>query len=356
MMSKVHILTTRYSPNSVAFNFPFIIHQRSLRENGILIRLVFKEVKDIFECDVLFINSKWFRAKGRLETERFLEIAERNADRILWFDTTDSTGTTQFFVMPFVDGYYKAQVFRERERYLKEYYGNRIYTDFYHKVYGISDIDNSYRSISTTKKNLKKIFVSWNSALGDHGRYGLYYNNLRERMPFPFFYSGKFINEERNRKIDLSCRIGYGYGRNTLRFQRKRIAEILAGTYALDTKKLSRKKYYLEIENAKIGISPFGCGEITLRDFEIVIGGAALLKPDMSHVETWPELYVADETYVGHSWDFLDFSSKIEYLLEKDRFFEISENARNLYRKYLLPSHDEHEFVKRVSAIVKRHL
>ena len=161
MMSKVHILTTRYSPNSVAFNFPFIIHQRSLRENGILIRLVFKEVKDIFECDVLFINSKWFRAKGRLETERFLEIAERNADRILWFDTTDSTGTTQFFVMPFVDGYYKAQVFRERERYLKEYDGNRIYTDFYHKVYGISDIDNSYRSISTTKKNLKKIFVSW---------------------------------------------------------------------------------------------------------------------------------------------------------------------------------------------------
>ena len=124
----------------------------------------------------------------------------------------------------------------------------------------------------------------------------------------------------------------------------------------MDTKKLSRKKYYLEIENAKIGISPFGCGEITLRDFEIVIGGAALLKPDMSHVETWPELYVADETYVGHSWDFLDFSSKIEYLLEKDRFFEISENARNLYRKYLLPSHDEHEFVKRVSAIVKRHL
>ena len=41
------------------------------------------------------------------------------------------------------------------------------------------------------------------------------------------------------------------------------------------------------MSSAKFGLSPFGWGEIGARDFEIFINGSLLIKPDMSHLETY---------------------------------------------------------------------
>ena len=38
----------------------------------------------------------------------------------------------------------------------------------------------------------------------------------------------------------------------------------------------------------KVVISAFGLGEIILKDFETFLTGGMLMKPDMSHMETWP--------------------------------------------------------------------
>jgi hypothetical protein len=47
----------------------------------------------------------------------------------------------------------------------------------------------------------------------------------------------------------------------------------------------------------KLIFSPFGWGEINYGDFEGILSGDALVKPAMSHLQTWPELYVEGETY-----------------------------------------------------------
>ena len=41
-------------------------------------------------------------------------------------------------------------------------------------------------------------------------------------------------------------------------------------------------------------VSPFGFGEITLKDFETFLSGSVLVKPNMSHMETYPNFYIDD--------------------------------------------------------------
>jgi hypothetical protein len=78
---------------------------------------------------------------------------------------------------------------------------------------------------------------------------------------------------------------------------------------------LSRRGYLAELAHSRVAISPFGLGEITLRDFEIFMSGALLLKPDMSEIETWPNLYRGGETMAAYRWDLSDLEEKIDGLL-----------------------------------------
>lgn len=74
-------------------------------------------------------------------------------------------------------------------------------------------------------------------------------------------------------------------------------------------------RYMQELRAAKIVFSPFGYGEVCWRDFEAVASGAVLLKPDMSHVRTEPDIFVAGETYMPVRWDLADFEDTVHRLL-----------------------------------------
>ena len=78
------------------------------------------------------------------------------------------------------------------------------------------------------------------------------------------------------------------------------------------------EEYYLELQSSKICISPFGYGEICWRDFEAVLCGCLLVKPDVGHVETSPDLFKPYQTYVPVRWDFSDLEKKCSYYLEHD--------------------------------------
>ena len=79
----------------------------------------------------------------------------------------------------------------------------------------------------------------------------------------------------------------------------------------LNLPKLTRKKYFSELSNSKVMIAPFGFGEITLREFEGFISGCLILKPNMQHIDTWPNFYVSNSTIVEHEWDLSDFMAKL---------------------------------------------
>ena len=96
--------------------------------------------------------------------------------------------------------------------------------------------------------------------------------------------------------------MGLHYKYETVAYQRKKTAQLLASYRRTD--RLAKSAYFRELRNSKIVASPFGLSEINYRDFETFICGALLLQPDMSHIETYPDLYCPGETFVSHGWDF----------------------------------------------------
>ena len=74
----------------------------------------------------------------------------------------------------------------------------------------------------------------------------------------------------------------------------------------LKNNKVNYKKYRNLLKNANVILSPFGWGEICFRDREAFINGGVLLKPDMSHIETFPDFYKKNLTYIPCNWDLSD--------------------------------------------------
>ena len=80
----------------------------------------------------------------------------------------------------------------------------------------------------------------------------------------------------------------------------------------LKTDKLNRFSYFNEMKKTLLSIVPFGYGEITLKDFESFLNGCILMKPRMNHMETWPNFYIPEQTFISFPWNFDGLQEKIE--------------------------------------------
>lgn len=348
---QINVLTTYTSPNSLALIYPLLVNRSFFRKRGIKFSFYDSLSAKISDCDVIFINSKFFRdwyPHRQNELYDAMALFKKKTGKVIWFDTTDSTGTTQFNVMPFVDRYCKGQILRDKSLYGKAFYGHRIFTDYYREKFGIKDepVDGEHPDLAGAtgtilkKEDMIKLYLSWNSAMNEWGNYNYVYGDLlakiKSLLPFEASYGIKFVKPSKERKNDILGRIGLAHRRNTVRYQRELIAKALEKKFGTDTAKISRREYLSELKNSKIGVSPFGLGEISCRDFEIIINGALLYKQDMSHCETWPPLYIDGETYITFSWDLSDFEGKLRELLKDDgKIVRISENAQRTYEYYL---------------------
>ena len=357
-MKKVHVLTTRNNPNSDSFNLPLRLHRRRLKAAGVDVKLRVVANDSLLDCDTLCLNSKYFRHWGLARRQELLEFigrAREKVGRLLWFDTTDSTGTTQLDVLPYVDGYFKAQVLADRRGYLNTFYGQRIYTDYYHREFGVVDDDPQGAQVAAAELDLGKVQVSWSSALGDHGygRLSAVYARARTYLPLPL-RTVRFAQSNSERRVDISCRVGRSHSRGTIRAHRDRLVDTLEQRYDVPTAKLPKRQYWQELQRAKIVASPFGWGEITLRDFHTFINGAALLKPDMSHLATWPPLYQDGKTYVACRWDMTDVGEKIEHLLSDRRYADVARAGQETYRRYLQSEDGGLEFRERFLTMLEQ--
>jgi hypothetical protein len=103
-----------------------------------------------------------------------------------------------------------------------------------------------------------------------------------------------------------------------------------------ENKLIKYNDYISELINSKLCISPFGYGEVCWRDFEAILAGSLLIKPDMSHLVTKPNIYIPYETYVPINWDYSDLEEKCIYYIEnqKERY-KITSNARAVWDNFI---------------------
>jgi hypothetical protein len=356
---RIHLLTRGFAtPNGRAFLFPLVVHRQALADAGLEIRII-ADPKDARtkDCDLLFVESRVFSPRWSAEGDaRVLTDIAELADHapLVWFDISDSTGWLQSQVLPLVRLYCKSQLLADRSEYTRPHYGNRICADYYHRTKGITDDDPAEARIVVDPALLDRLRVSWNSGLADYTLHGPLRMAMRQRLPVNALlrYPTKFTPPDRHRPVGFTCRMGTGYARASVAHQRRRIADLLADRMATD--KLNRRAFLDEMRNAHLVVSPFGLGEITLKDFEALLCGAALLKPDMSHLETWPNLFRNGETMLAHRWDLSDFLDCLN--AAEDGAFDlpaIAQAGQEAYRVALSGSSAGTNFANRVRQIVE---
>lgn len=346
LMNKIHVLhNTIFSPNENAFLAPLRRIEKMLKQENINFDFFNQIEEALFDADILFLSSKffspWWRRFGFERIKDFLLRAKSQNNRIFWFDLSDSTGTTHFKVLSYVDKYVKSQILKDKIRYQQKYYGMRIATDFYHHKFDIDDaiLDEPHLNVLPTNEELDKIHVGWNSGLAYYGRWRHYAEQITwhkhqlHRLIKPRFYS-----PTKKRNISCSGRFGCSYERNTVSEPRRRIKRKLQKIITMN--KVNMREYFYEMRNSYACLSPFGLGEISLRDFEIVLSGAAIVKQNMDHLETWPNLWETGKTYLDFKWDLSDLESKIDYVKSHPEIMRDFANAAQkkyhtaLFKKY----------------------
>ena len=297
------------------------------------------DINGIYDCDMLFIDSKFFKFWWKDASDDVHIFLMKRSCPVYWFDTADSTGTCNFQVLSNVERYYKSQVLKERRLYLQHHHRERIYFGYYFRKHGITDSVPTNCETLPHESELHKIYVSWNSSLNN---YGLNYYSLRgkiaARLREPLSrciftkpnYKVKFTHVERKRVHDIDMRFGLGHNRAFVKYHREQA--LFQFPNVKQVGKVSYSKYIKDLRKSKVSISPFGLGEITLKDFDTIIAGACLIKPDMSHLETWPNLYQEDKTYVACNWDFSNLREKVFSLLDNPRLrYDIAREAQQRY-------------------------
>lgn len=352
---KINILTQGFStPNGAAFLFPLIKHRLFLDRQGIHLRF-FKKIEDMQDADVIMVDSKYFTTQWRHNTEGIIETFcqfKKKSNRLLYFDISDSSSWPQARILPYVDAYVKNQLLVDKTAYLRPLYGHRLYTDYYHQQNKVIDNPAHYSEPVQDLDLLKKLMVGWNSGLADYSMNGPYRMMLYDKFSWKGLLSfpRRYVKPALDRPLGLSCRMGMRYARDTVSWQRRQIYERLEKRILMG--KISRKKYYRELMQSKLVISPFGLGEITLKDFEVFLTGGLLLKPDLSHMTTWPNFYQNNRTIVTCRWDLSDLESVVDHILSHyTDYVEIAQTGQANYREYLVGEKAAELFYEHLNAI-----
>ncbi len=360
--TNINVLTNESCPNSTAFNRPLRVAKGILRDKGYRIRFHISAKKAVCNADVVCVNSNVFRpywSKRKDEIFRFLEDVKNSGKKLLWFDTTDSTWVTQFGVVPYVDAFLKSHLLKDRTLYLDNFRTGRIFTDFFDDLYQAGEKNESFPPLES--QHIDKLGISWAPCFEtyDGRRYSLGRKAANKIAPLtlnslPPKINTKFIPPTTPRPTAISARFGLGHSRPSVVAHRKAIADILGTRYGVDTARVPLSKYFDEMEKAKVSVSPFGVGEFCYRDYESIACGAALIKPDMSHLETWPDLYQDNKTYIPHKWDLSDFTEKLDWILNNDETrIEIASSAQEVY-KNTISNEGMEKFANRFVSILEK--
>ncbi len=311
------------------------MHRRLLRkELGVELELVEIEGLDAIEAaidahhaDAVVATSSW-RLPAEDTIACFRALYERpKRPWLVYYDTFDPTSSPYFGLLPWVDRYAKKQLLVDVDAYQQDHAGGFVFSDFMARHYGHA-LDGWHFGSRIPAGCADRLVLGWSLASARHLVRG----------------ATKTPATQQERDIDVHCRLSFGpEPESWYAAHRRAVLEALAPlgerhrviAAGGDAARVPYKVFHDEMERARIGFSPFGWGEVTDRDFHIVNQGALLMKPDMSHLRTDPDIYSDGETYVAVRWDLADVAEKVEhYLARPEEAQRIVEAARRCYAEF----------------------
>lgn len=290
--------------------------------------------------DILMINHA--RIYKDVIYYRFLK--QNNLDDstpMIVLDARPSSGRLTHWHLKDIDriiGYIKPSLLIDRDLYRFKY---PLSCYHYHLLNSsLWGIDKPLKAINKfTREGMERLHLGWNLGLGSQFMYQE--PNFDSSKPVDIHFSvglNPWYEQDDHYKI---YRSQFGW-------------EIckLADKHGFTTSGICYEEEYHEaMRQSKICISPYGDGEICWRDFEAIISGAILVKNDMSHLETWPDVYKPMETYIPVKLDFSDLEEVICGVI--NNYSKYKYITRNAY-KVLKESFDNEVFARRFDGIIKK--
>lgn len=216
--------------------------------------------------------------------------------------------------------YIKKSLFRDRSLFMRSHKGDTNLTEFYGALYGLDQPRPGWTVPGAFLDKLR---------LGPG-----FFTDPKFLQPFDSPVQTSF----QDRPIDLHMRLGTKgsgwYG--AMRSDAVRAGHAVPGIVRSSTDAISYRKYVHELKSSKTCFSPFGYGEICWRDVEAFAYGAVLIKPDMSHLETSPNIYESGVTYLPVNWDFSNLQEVVHMALgSPDLCRSIAQEAHRRISDYL---------------------
>ena len=225
-----------------------------------------------------------------------------------------------------VDLYVKKHMFSDISWYRKQFVGKNNLTDYVSREHGRSFADNFIPHSSIVKESqLNKIVLGYNIAMDD--KITNLYRNTRPALPS-------------EKTVDVMCRAACKPDLWIYPFRgpiNEALAPLMSQGYKVlvPNQRVDQQGYYQEMRSSRICVSPFGYGELCWRDFEAVLMGSLLVKPDMSHIRTEPNIFIPYETYVPVRWDFSDLADVCaRYLADDAARNAITQHAYQVLSEY----------------------
>ena len=339
--------------------FPFLLDYGT---SNFCYQYVDYHLNDIRTCsgDILIIVRK-YQIYNLQQDDCIAELnfLRKRFARIVYFDDSAAVSYIMFNIIDYVDQYWVRGLLTDLSVYHSPLYGGRTYTDYYHQHYSVVD---HFPTISPTCVSFPhhKIKVAWNIGAGSFPFssshfLSVYHSYIKKfscllaiasaiplvsKIVRYYYYSMiSVLNKPLQfmpQKFSVNARFTYKAYSSTVGYQRRSLLTSISSLSNFHTNRLPSSLYLSGLDNDFAVLSPFGWGEVCYRDFESVLFGKLLIKPSMSHIQTWPNIYTDNTCYL-FDWDCTDFKllNNPDYLCSSKNFERIS-HSRSVYLSSLL--------------------
>jgi len=312
-MIKIKLIQRDIHRNETTFR-PFVFISDVLREIGI-------EFTDSDDFDFAFIGQASIIDKKvslRESVDKGLEFLSNITGDYMIIDGQDSTslmGTIDVFRESRALLFLKNSYLHDFDMYKKGWANGRMYWG--PGDYSVSDIDE-------LRPKMKLTGVNWLSTIKPN-----------------------WLEYSQDKSYEISCMFGYptknpSYEHEVCQtdyydLHRKTLFNTLGDTYnvikLVGGQKVSLDEYYKNMYDSKVIMAPLGYGEMAPRDLESAMFGSILVKPDLGYLQTVPNIYVPNETYMPVNYDWSDLMEKLSYIFSNYGQLQsyFVENMRKLY-------------------------
>jgi hypothetical protein len=306
------------------------------------------------------IVSRWYYQKY---SEYFKNFLPQDDLELYLYDSCDSADDLSNQIPNCFKIILRKQMYEDKSLYQNYMIGGKYFSDWYYRNFQIVNEFNKDRVAHKNFQIIDRSLLFFNNLIGFHTNFILPFNssiNKIIRFLIKFLYKLKavwlirlifklhrnyVVNSLSNNKsikgisTVLFARFsGDGFDKS-VKFHRNHILnylstlpdseEINIGTTSLST-------YNKELDSGfNIFLSPYGTGEICYRDLEIVFNNNFIIKPTMSHIDTFPNIY---ENSIEYKLDFSDIDQKLKNLPLDKRLYIL-----NYQRKILRDAYKEIE-------------